>query len=87
MKMSSFDLTAVEVEFTVGHTEEESKITAFRHKRTGSDLNFGVVGTWLVDAEHLYDVDFPKEKGRYIMQAYWHDDKEYFDSTWDLVRL
>jgi hypothetical protein len=85
--MSSFDLTEVEVEFVVGDTDEDSKITAFRHKRTGDELNFGVVGTRLVEAEGSFDYEFPKEKGRYIMQAYWHDDKEVFQSVWDAIRI
>jgi hypothetical protein len=60
--MSSFDLTEVEVEFLVGESFEDSKITAFRHKRSGKELDFGIVGTWLVDAEGQFDVAVPERK-------------------------
>lgn len=85
--MSTFDLTEVEVEFVVSDSEEDSIITAFRHKRSGKDLNFGVVGYWLVDAEGAFDYEFPKVKGHYIMQANWHDEKEVFDSGWELRKI
>lgn len=85
--MSSFDLTEVEVEFVVGDTEEDSTITAFRLKRTGEDLDFGVVGTWLVDAETTFDYEFPKERGHYMMQANWHDVREVFTDVWDIKLL
>jgi hypothetical protein len=81
-----FELTEVVVEFVVGDTDKESVITAFRLKG-GTDLDFGVVGMWLVDAEGTVDFGFPEEKGRYRMCAYWHDTKEYFCGAWDLVKL
>lgn len=84
---SSFFLTEVEVGFVVGEDDSESKITSFQHKKSGTELNFGIVGTWLVDAEGQYNCEFPKEQGKYIMQANWHDDNEYFDAIWDVKKI
>ncbi|RXZ77965.1 hypothetical protein EBB07_28305 [Paenibacillaceae bacterium] len=83
--MSRFDITEVIVEVIIVDAFE-SEITSFKHRKSGDELNFGLVGMDMNDFCNNR-IEMPVEPGRYAMKADWDDDKELFVSVYDVVKV